>query len=383
MTALDILTLAEQYFQEKIRPCASAIDQDAETLLEALKGMGDRRLLALNVPQQWGGAELDEYTYRCFQILIARYSGTLTFLQTQHQSAGKRLAKSTNESLKQAFLPSMATGASLMAVSHSHLRRRGQPPVTATPTSQGYEINGIVPWITGWTFFDWVILGAILPTGDALYGMIPFQSSEQPSGGKIQLSPPLHLAIMQPCRTVTATLNRWLLTPEYVVMIKSPVTLRQQDCQNVLHQGFYALGCALAGLDILGDILRQNRVSANAKKVYAQLSTEVNLCRERMLLSSNEILYERRLKLRVWAINLAGRCSQAAVMASGGAANLLSHPAQRVYREALMFSVFGQTADIRENTLQSLQYSPFNPILPSHPDSIAQNCDYNDCIEKN
>jgi alkylation response protein AidB-like acyl-CoA dehydrogenase len=54
------------------------------------------------------------------------------------------------------------------------------------------------------------------------------------------------------------------------------------------------------------------------------------------------------------AINLALQCAQGAVIASGGAANIIDHPAGRVYREALQFSVSGQTGAVMENSLGQL-----------------------------
>ncbi|WP_041237645.1 hypothetical protein [Gloeothece citriformis] len=63
---------------------------------------------------------------------------------------------------------------------------------------------------------------------------------------------------------------------------------------------------------------------------------------------------EERLPLRAWAINLAGRCARAAVAVSSGAANGLDHPAGRVYREALLFTVTGQTTAVMEATLEQL-----------------------------
>ena len=71
-------------------------------------------------------------------------------------------------------------------------------------------------------------------------------------------------------------------------------------------------------------------------------------------LTSSTIAYESKLKLRSQATNLAQRCSQAAVIVSSGAANYLNNSAGRVYREALLFSVSGQTIDVMEMTLKQL-----------------------------
>ena len=76
---------------------------------------------------------------------------------------------------------------------------------------------------------------------------------------------------------------------------------------------------------------------------------------EKMLNSlDSSILYEEQLRWRSQAITLAGKCAHTAVAVSSGEANLLAHPAQRVYREALMFTISGQTTDVMEATLKEL-----------------------------
>ncbi len=59
----------------------------------------------------------------------------------------------------------------------------------------------------------------------------------------------------------------------------------------------------------------------------------------------------RSLKARSTAIELMGRIAHAAVLAAAGAGNLMSHPAQRVYREALAFSVLALSPPIQEAAL--------------------------------
>ena len=72
---LHLLDIAESYLRKSVAPLATQIDSSPEALREALKGLGERSLLALRVPQEWGGSEVSEQTYRTYQELIARYSG--------------------------------------------------------------------------------------------------------------------------------------------------------------------------------------------------------------------------------------------------------------------------------------------------------------------
>ena len=77
---------------------------------------------------------------------------------------------------------------------------------------------------------------------------------------------------------------------------------------------------------------------------------------------SCEISASQRLRLRAEAISLAVRCAHAAVTTARGGANAHDHPAQRVYREALAFTVFGQTPAVMEATLARLS-QPVSPLL--------------------
>ncbi|MEG3440213.1 acyl-CoA dehydrogenase family protein [Pannus brasiliensis CCIBt3594] len=342
-----LLTIARDYFENIVAPAAGEIDRSPVALREALRGMGDRSLLALKVPEKWGGNPLDAGDFPEFQILAARYSGALAFLQTQHQSAGGFLAAGHNEMLQRAYLPYLARGEKLVGVGFSQLRRSGEPPLRAFPVTGGYQLTGEVPWITGRGFFEAFIIGATLPDGRALYGLVPLADD-----AGIRFGEPMQLIALGVTNTVKATLNRYFLAEERVVKIESAAAIHENDRHNVLHHGFYSIGCALAGLDVLREVYRQKRTESIANALE-RLEEDVNLCRQKMR-DASEASFEEKLFLRGRAIELAGLCARAAVIASGGAANSIDHPAGRVYREALMFSVSGQTLAVMEAGLERL-----------------------------
>jgi alkylation response protein AidB-like acyl-CoA dehydrogenase len=341
--------------REAVAPQAQILDRQPEALKIALQGMGDRALLGLRIPQRWGGAELREIDFRHFQMMVARYSGALAFLQTQHQSASSLLVASSNHSLQQHYLPQMARGELLVGVGFSQLRRRGEPLMQAIPVPDGYQLDGEVPWIAGLGLFSEFVIGAQLPSGEAVYGVLPLHNAVQDSGGTLHCSQVMQLAAMNSTNTVRAKLHKWFLPRDRVVAVKPPGAIHDNDRKNVLHHGFFALGCAQAGLDILEAACHQKRLSF-LQKAWDTLNQELSRCRQAMLgaLSPETDSFERRLQLRAWAISLAGRCTQGAVVASGGAANSQEHPAQRVYRETLLFAVAGQTTAVMEATLQQL-----------------------------
>ena len=339
----------ETYLQEFVAPQAEKIDRDPKILKSALKGMGDRNLLALKVPQNLGGGGWNELEYRRLQILMARYSGALTFLQTQHQSAASQLAKSDNLALQAEYLPQMGNGKKLVGVGFSHLRRRGKPMITASPVAEGYILQGDIPWITGFDFFNDFIVGATLPDGRELYGILPLKNT---TDDKLSFSSPMSLIAITATNTVSAKSNNYLLKSDRIVTIRPPGSIHISSRQNILHHGFYALGCAYAGIDILRAIEKKKQLSFLQESAQ-KLLTEVKECDRNIIaaLTDKESTYRDKLKLRSQTINLASLCAHAAVIAASGSANALDSPAGRVYREALLFSVSGQTRDVMEGSL--------------------------------
>lgn len=340
---------AETFLRERVAPFAAEMDTSSERLHRAMRELGEAGFAALKVPAEYGGPEFSETDFRLFQQAAARASGTFAFLQTQHQSAASLLMKSKNEALIAEYLPGMVTGDKWLGIGFSQLRRPGPPVTRAESVSGGYRLNGHVPWVTGANLYPEFLIGATLPDGEAVFGICPLVS-----GPGITLSEPMKLAAMESALTVTADLNDFHLPEDRVLFTKPADFIARNDQINITLQGHFAIGCARAGLDVL----EQNTTKRGypfLAETYAKLLAEWELCREAMNSSTPaEISTPERLKLRAWAIDLAMRCAQAAVISSSGAANYLSHAAQRVYREALVFSVSAQTTAIMEASLSRL-----------------------------
>ncbi len=225
----------------------------------------------------------------------------------------------------------------------------------ATETADGYRLDGHVPWVTGWDFYPEFLIGAALPDGRAVFGVVPLVS-----GPGVSVSPTMKLAAMESANTVTVDFSDFLVTPEKVAFVRPATWARDNDQINIALQGHFAIGCARGGLDIL----LTNAVKKNLDflvTAHAALLDELNRCRQETLdaqQDASEETTEARLQVRAWAIDLAVRCAHAAVTSTSGAANSVNHPAQRVYREALVYTVSAQTVPIMEATLRRLTRLP-------------------------
>jgi alkylation response protein AidB-like acyl-CoA dehydrogenase len=341
-----LLIEAEDWLKSEVKPIANQLDGDPALLAEVYKSMANKGWLALRVPVSQGGPGISEEVFREFQELIARYSGALAFLQTQHQSCANILMKSTNDDLVKNLVPKLPGGERLVGLGFSQLRRPGEPIMKAVETEGGYLITGHAPWITGWGFFDTWIVGATLPDGRAVFGLLPLEPREG-----MNFSDPMKLAAFESAQTVTADLADVFLPHDQVVFVKRPGWIQTNDMINITLQGWFALGCARAALDVMEEAYRRRKSDFILEAAQA-LEKERLECREALKRADDP--EDDRLRARAWVIDLAVRCSHGAIIASSGAANSLAHPAQRVYREALVYSVSAQTTPIMQASLRQL-----------------------------
>jgi alkylation response protein AidB-like acyl-CoA dehydrogenase len=347
----SLLDEAIEYLQTQVRPRAQDIDLNIESLQAALDGMAERGFLAMRRPEAYGGPNMPDEDFRRFQEEVARSSGSLSFLQTQHQSAVSILSKGDNEALKLEYLPKMANGEKLIGIGFSQLRRAGPPIMRAEETDGGYLLDGHVPWVTGWSFYPEFLVGAALPDGRSIFAIVPLVKSD-----RIGISEPMKLAAMESAQTVTVDFSNYFVPSHKVSAVVAPGWIQTSDEINVALQRHFALGCARGALDILLDAAEKKGFDF-LREAYDSLSAELTLCRAATSAGAQTgPATDARLEARAWAIELSVRCAHAAIAASSGAANSLNHPAQRVYREALVYTVSAQTVPIMEATLKRLAH---------------------------
>ncbi len=346
-----LLERAERVLREEVAPRAEAMDGDPVALAEGLSVLAREGMLALGRPEEFGGPALSGPEIRRFQEIVARASGALAFLQTQHQGVSGMLAGSPNRALAETYLPGMHDGTHLVGVGFSQLRRPGPPIVRAERVEGGYRIDGKVPWVTGFGFFQEFVVGAALPNGEAVFGLVPLKEAEG-----VCPTRPMRLAAMMAAGTVAVDLDGFFLPDERTIAIRPAGWIAQNDEINIAQQGSFALGCSQAGIDVLAGNAARRKLEF-AERARARLQAERDAIREEaegwMGKASGENVAER-LDLRARMIDLMVRCAHAAVVSSSGAANSLDHPAQRIYREALVFSVSAQTGPIMEATLDKI-----------------------------
>lgn len=339
----------EAFLYGWVRPRAGAIDRDLSALREALAEMGRLGLLGLRVPVEFGGRGLEPLAFRRFQEASARCSGALAFLESQHQSACSLLARGANSALKARLLPRLARGEVRSGIAFSHLRSAGPPALAARPEPGGYRLEGRLSWVTGWGLFETCVTAGTLPDGRTI-----FVTHDLADSSSLHASPPMDLSAMGVTQTVSVEVRGLLIPDEDVVDTHPASWIRENDRIAIALQSPLALGCAQAGIDVVRDA-SENRGDSGMAELAGQLEAELEECRAaayRAMEEREEVA--RGLEARAWAIELAGRAAHAAVLAAAGRGNVVPHAAQRVWREALAFSVLALTPPIQQAALARL-----------------------------
>lgn len=303
-------------------PSPEAMEGERSSLMAGFRGLGDRHLLTLRLSPQWGGQGLSQGAFFDYQMALARHSGTLAFLQTQHQTAAAFIAQGENEALKAAYLPGMTQGKIGVGVGYSHLRR-AEPALRAEPMGEGYCLTGGIPWLTGWGIFEAVVIGATLPDGRLLFGLIPFCT-----GSGLTLSEPLAMVAMASTQTVSGRFEGYILGGDRLLAIHPPQWMAQKDRENVLKGTAFPLGIARGALDLMGGCPGVAVLERQWRDCWGAIR-------------GGDVDDPHRL--RGEAIALAGRCTLGVIAFARGAAINPNHPAQRLYRELMIFTISGQT----------------------------------------
>jgi alkylation response protein AidB-like acyl-CoA dehydrogenase len=375
LDALALLNTAHTVCEEVLGPNAQRADRAGGPLAENFQALANAGLLGIALPRRFGGLDAPGAVQRQYTETLASYCGVTTFVQAQHHGSSRMIANGPSELLKQTVVPDLAAGRRMCAISFAHLRRPGPPTLAAEKVSDGYRLNGTAPWVTGWGLMDQVVFGATLPDGRFVYLWSPgnretfssvFELTDPMDSrwGELTASPPIPLCAMNSSSTVALHLNNWFIPTEHFLAESDRETMARNDRNGVLGATAMPLGCASAALRILCDVADKKPFPAIQRAVSA-FTSELSDARAQVDEWSSKggepEFFEPALQIRAWCIELAVRMSHAAITAVSGSANSLDHPAQRLMREAMFYTIQAQTREVMGATLERLERSPLRP----------------------
>jgi butyryl-CoA dehydrogenase len=306
------------------------------------------------VPTEYGGGGLAGIE------LLRRYrdlSGaclTTCFILSQRDAACRRLLEGGNESLRRRFLPQLASGEQFATVGLSQLttsRQHVRPPLAATPTSDGFVLDGVIPWVTGASRAENVVIGAVLEDRRQVMLLLPM---DLPG---LHVDPALDLMALR--GSVTAEIRCAGVRVPGDLLLAGPA----ERVMNVARAGTGGLETSCLALGVADAAIAYIRTEAGARPILEPVAQRLaaKLARtwgELEKLAEHGGSTEAPIVLRAWANELVLQATQAALTVSKGTGFAHPHPAQRWARQALFFLVWSCPWPAAAATLDFLSDGP-------------------------
>ncbi|MFL5328274.1 MAG: acyl-CoA dehydrogenase family protein [Gemmataceae bacterium] len=305
-------------------------------------------LASTGTPARFGGRELSAIEQLSTAEQIASACLTTAFILSQREAAVRRIASAPNKALGEHFLPRLARGECYLTVGLSQLttsRQHGGPALLVEPISDGYQLTGEVPWVTGADQAEAIVIGGRLADGRQALFLVP---TSEPG---VFVRPPMDLAALKGSRTSSIRLDQVKLKTECLLNGPAEKVLTGPGGGG-LETSALALGLAGAAI---ADMHDEAVVRPDLKSVADEFAASHHKARQRLHeLASMPALPDTIVDARVECTRLALRATQAHLTAAKGAGFVAPHPAQRRARQALFFLVWSCPRPAAEGLLAEL-----------------------------
>ncbi|HUS41347.1 MAG TPA: acyl-CoA dehydrogenase family protein [Ilumatobacteraceae bacterium] len=348
----DAVAVAGRLADDVLFPAAQDVDRADRVPDRNLVALADAGLFGLAGPASHGGLDLDGRAARRAMAAVGSGCGATFFVWVQHHGVVRTLRSADNVALLEEHLADLCVGRSLAGTAFAHVRRPGRPAISATRIDGGWSLSGHAPWATSWGLADWFSVAAESDGGELVWALIPGRSPQGVSATA------LALPVFGATATVALHFDRCVVSDERVITVESAEGWRRADRRHASLGQPAVLGVVARAQRLLADGHDDLAVAA-AECLAAELRSRWQIDDDLMgsLAAGNDVVADAS-DHRAACLDLARRSTTGLLAAVGGRGMDLSHPAQRLAREADFYVIQAQTADGRAATLRSVAVTP-------------------------
>ncbi len=348
--------------QEKLAPKVKDIDLKGEYPQEFMYQIGDLGGFAQTVPQKYGGAGGSVKTALQVIETVSETCLSTGFISWCQIATAWYIQNGESEYLKQEILPDIAAGKAMAGTGLSnpmkHFAGIEKIALTATKTTGGYLVKGMLPWVSNLGKGHYLAIAAkMADSEDYLMAVV----KEDFPGLTFKCN--AHFIGLEGTGTYSCILrdvfvpDKWILAApcaEYVNRIKPGFILTQVGM---------GLGLVKSCLELC---LRANKQLGHINCFFddclEELNEELNLARLKAYNLADEIVRQQEqldteflaavIQARLTASELSLKASQAAMLHAGARAYLKGSAPERKLREAYFVAIV--TPAIKQ--LKKMQY---------------------------
>ena len=320
---------------ETFRSRACETDRSRQLPRQHLEELGRIGVYRLGIAVDRGGLGAPPEVLWEVSESLAAACATTHFVQAQHQGAlGFLLRSPRHELLDAAYLD----GRRLCGVAFAHLRRP-HSPLTVQQDGDSYLLRGQAPWMSGWNLMDDVVIAGRDGQNQDLYFLAELSDSS------LQARQWPLLGAIEASNTVSLEVSDLKVPASRLVL--------SQTLEEMARRDFRAqLGYAALPLGLVREACRRIEEGRPGHAAVAQLAGRAARLRQRALAWTGDD--GEALDIRAESNLLGLQAAQAVVVAAGGSANQLYHPASRMLREASFYFLSQLNEPLRDTVLTRL-----------------------------
>lgn len=316
-------------------------DSESRWPAEQFRLLAQHGILGWVIPQEFGGADISDMELIAGYEALSAACLMTAFVLTQRNGACQRIAGSENEELKAELLPPLCRGDLFATVGISHLttsrQHLKQPAVSVNETTDGFVLNGVVPWVTGAVHADYVVTGGTCADGRQVLLAVPTGIDG------VDPQEPVRLLALNGSHTGEVRLNNAQVERKYLIAGPVEQVMKQQGGgAGGLTTSALALGLTATAVEQLKS---ESERRPELVEIYEPLANErTTISNDMHALAEGDAQPNHPTQnlesIRSRANSLVLRATQAHLAASKGAGFVHGHPAERAVREAMFFLVW-------------------------------------------
>jgi alkylation response protein AidB-like acyl-CoA dehydrogenase len=328
--APDFVDQARRVAEDVLFPNAMDTDRLDAVPVGNLDALAEAGLYGLNGPVGPDGAGEELAVYAEVHEILAGACLATAFIFAQHHGMVRNVADGPKR-LRDEWLEPLCRGERRAGLALGGLLP-GPPRLRAVPEGNRWRLDGVSPWVTGWTRVDVLLVAARGPE-DTVVWLIA-DALDQP-GLTVERQ---HLVAVDASMTVELRFEGATVPGERLVKV-APYEEGLYSQERVLRVvGFLSTGLAGRCCRMLGP---------------SPLDDELRSARERLMTTDSDGLFAARAA----ASELAARAALTLVASTGSSSILRDQHPQRLAREALFLLVFGSRPPIKSALVPLLQRS--------------------------
>ena len=354
---------ARRFAQAELAPGAAERDRTSAAPLKELKQLGELGLMAVAVPEEWGGAGASYSALTMAVEEVSRADASIGVVMSTHNSlACMPIVQHGTEEQKQRFLPALVSADTIGAIAITESQAGSNAAdirTRAERTHDGYVLNGAKQFITGGAFAGLAVLLASTDAEAGPRGITCFLVPTDAPG--FSTGKPEEKLGIRASGTAQLILENVRLDDSHVLGkpgegYKIILGALARSRHGIAAQ---AVGIAQAALDESLAYAKE-RTSFGQPIIehqavgfrLATMATEIEAARRltyhaAALLDAGQPFQKESSMAKLYASEMAERVCSQGLQVLGGYGYLSDYPLERLYRDARICQIYEGTSDIQ------------------------------------